>query len=100
MTNIPNLPISPMVREDGYPDDVEYSFRQNLISALQSTISDEGLVPPSQTSANISVIAANQLSNGEYTAQGGTLIYNSDTNALQVIILVAGVPTVKTISVF
>jgi len=97
--DIPNLPISPMVNEEGYPSDVELNFRQNLISALQQGAGPEGLVAPSQPTANITKIAANQLPNGEYTAQGGTIIYDSATDTLKVIVLVAGVPTVKTFTV-
>lgn len=95
--NIPNLPVSPLVDKDGNPSDVETNFRQDLITALQNGLGPEGLVPPSQPTANITTIAANQLPNGQYTAQGGTLIYDSTTNTLKAIVLVAGVPTVKTV---
>ena len=96
--NIPDLPVSPMVEKDGYATSPEYQFRQNLVQALQSVTSDEGLVPPSQNSANITIIQNGKNPQGLFTCQGGTLIYNTDTNQLQVCILVAGVPTFKTLT--
>lgn len=97
--NIPELPVSTMVEKDGNPTPTEYQFRQNLVQALQSVTSDEGLVPPSQNTANITKIQNEKNPQGQYTCAGGTLIYNTDTNALQVCIIVAGVPTFKTITV-
>jgi hypothetical protein len=96
--NIPDLPVSPLIESDGYPTAQEYQFRQNLIQALQSVTSDEGLVPPSQDSANITIIQDGTNTQGEYTCKAGTLIYNTDTNQLQVCILVGGIPTFKNIS--
>lgn len=97
--NIPDLPVTPITEKDGYPTSSEFQFRQNLIQSLQSVTSDEGLVPPSQNTAKITIIQNNKNSQGQYTCQAGTLIYNTDTDALQVCILVAGVPTFKTITV-
>jgi len=97
--NIPDLPVSPLVESDGYPSAPEYQFRQNLIQALQSVTSDEGLVPPSQDSANITIIQDGTNTQGEFTCAPGTIIYNSDTNQLLTCILVGGVPTFKVITV-
>ena len=96
--NIPDLSISPIVEKDGYPSAQELQFRQNLIQSLQSVTSDEGLVPPTQNSANITIIQDGRDTEGNYSCQGGTLIYNSDTDELQVCILVGGVPTFKNVT--
>ena len=96
--NIPDLPVSQMVKEDGYPTSPEYQFRQNLVQALQSVTSDEGLVPPSQDPGTITIIQNGKNPQGAFTCQAGTLIYNTTTNQLQVCILVAGVPTFKTLT--
>ncbi|MGL6123752.1 MAG: hypothetical protein ACRC1W_12210 [Shewanella sp.] len=96
---VPNLPTGFMTEADGSPTDDEMVFRQNLISSLQQNFGNEGLVAPSQSAANIAIIAANQNENSQYTTQAGTMIYNTDTDALMVAILVAGVPTFKTVTV-
>ena len=93
--NIPDLPVSQITDKDGFATAPEYQFRQNLVQSLQSVTSNEGLVPPSQTSANITIIQNGKNPQGQFTCQAGTLIYNTDTNQLQVCILVAGVPTFK-----
>ena len=61
--NIPELPVAPLVKLNGMPTDTEYQFRQNLIQALQTVTSDEGLVPPSQNTDNINIIQ-NKFRNG------------------------------------
>lgn len=96
--NVPELPVSPLTMSDDYPSPQEYQFRQNLIQALQSVTSDEGLVPPSQNSANITIIQNATNDQGQFTCMPGTLIYNTDTNQLMVCIYVAGVPEFKTLS--
>lgn len=95
--NIPDLPVSPIVDDAGNATAPEYQFRQNLVQALQSVTSDEGLVPPSQDSATIAIIQNGTDTQGLKTCQAGTLIYNTTTNELQVCILVAGVPTFKNV---
>jgi hypothetical protein len=96
--NIPDLPVSPLTGDSGYPTAPEIQFRQNLIQSLQSVTSDEGLVPPVQNTANITTIQNGVNPQGGFTCMQGTLIYNSDTNQLQVCIYVAGVPTFKTLT--
>jgi|FreactTroBogLake_1042271.scaffolds.fasta_scaffold16257_2 hypothetical protein len=96
--NIPDLPVSPITENNDYPSAQELQFRQNLIQSLQSVTSDEGLVPPSQDSANITIIQNATNPQGQYTCMPGTIIYNSDTNQLQVCIYVAGVPTFKNLT--
>ena len=95
--NIPDLPVGTITEEDGNPTAPEYQFRQNLVQALQSVTSDEGLVPPSQTTANITIIQNATDTEGNFSCAPGTLIYNTDTNQLQVCIYVAGVPTFKNV---
>lgn len=95
--NIPDLPVSPVTENDGNPTAPELQFRQNLVQALQSVTSDEGLVPPSQTTANITIIQNATNVQGQFTCMPGTLIYNGDTNELQVCIYIAGVPTFRNI---
>ncbi len=98
---IPNLNVGRLVDEKGMATLEEIAFRQTLISSLQQNAGNEGLVAPSQTTANITVIQNNTLPqpSGEYTCQGGTLIYNSTNDTLMVAILVGGVPTFKTVTV-
>jgi hypothetical protein len=97
-TNIPDLPVSPMTDKEGYASAPEIQFRQGLVQSLQSVTSDEGLVPPAAKSATITIIQNGKNTQNQYTCEPGTLIYNLDTNSLQVCILVAGVPTFKNIS--
>ena len=96
--NIPDLNISQLVEKDGYPSAPELQFRQNLVQSLQSVTSDEGIVPPSQNSATINIIQNGTVTQGQFTCMPGTLIYNLDTNQLQVCILVGGIPTFKTLT--
>jgi len=84
---IPNLPVGKIVDEDGNPTDEELQFRQQLITTLQSIVGPEGLIAPSQTAANITTIATNTVQNPSnplttvYTAQYGTIIYESDAGS-------------------
>lgn len=96
---IPTLPIGQMVKEDGTPTEEELTFRQNLVSNLQSIAGNEGLVAPTQTTANILVIQNNQLPNGEYTCQFGTIIYDVTTRELKVAVDDgAGAPLFKVVT--
>ena len=97
--NIPDLPVIQMVDKDGFATAPEVQFRQNLVQALQSITSDEGLVPPSADSDTITIIQNAKDPQGLPTCAPGTLIYNSDTNQLLTCILVGGVPTFKVITV-
>jgi hypothetical protein len=80
--NIPNLPVAPMVDKDGNATDVELTFRQNLITALQQGAGQEGNVPAtletdsSQTaSQKLTTIQNNQNAQGQYTCALGTTLY-------------------------
>ena len=101
---IPNLPIDKMVDENGKATPSEETFRQTLITNLQTNFGNEGCVVPSQSAANITVIQNNQAINVdtgvlEYTCKGGTLLYNTDADSLMVAILSGGIPTFKTVTV-
>ena len=99
LIRIPNLPQGKLVDEQGNPTDDELTFRQRLITSLQDNFGNEGVVAPSQSTADITTIQNHQLPNGAYTCQGGTLIYDLTTNELKVAILVAGVPTFRVVQV-
>ncbi len=102
---IPNLPMGRIVDENGMPTDDELLFRQSLLTLLQNTLGTEGLVAPSQTAANIVVIAGNQVTTQganpptNYTMAPGTILYDTTNNQLVVSILVGGVPTIKVFTV-
>lgn len=105
---VPNLPMGPLVDKDGFPTEEEQTFRQSLLTLLQSIVGDEGLVMPGQTTSNIATIAANTnitQSGGTggdittYTTAGGTMIYDTATDEFKVAILAAGVPSFKVVTV-
>lgn len=98
---VPNLPLGPLVDEAFNATDDEITFRHTLITSLQKNFGDEGVVIPTQPTANINIIQNNQNQSTppQYTCQAGTFIYDSDTNEVKVAILVAGVPTFKTVVV-
>ncbi len=89
---IPNLPVAPLVNDNRYASDVEITFRQQLIQALQYIYSGNGLSPPQLTSTEITDLAARQV-NGVYVVAKGVIVYNVDTDQLICIKYVAGVPT-------
>lgn len=73
--NIPNNPDIPVIikREDGnyYWTEEWQNIWDQLFQTLQLNASEEGLVPPSQSTANIAII--------EPTSKEGTIIYDSTT---------------------
>lgn len=73
--NIPNLPVAPIVDKDGNATDVELTFRQNLITALQQGAGQEGLVIPTVNPAELTTIQNNQNPQGQYTCALGTTLY-------------------------
>lgn len=80
---IPNLPFGQIVDETGHPTDDELTFRQALIGNLENFMGNEGLVMPTQTTANITEIQNAQNENGQYTCAFGTFIYDSTTNEIK-----------------
>ena len=105
---IPNLPLGKIVDENGMATSEEQMFRQGLLNLLQTLMGEQGLVIPSQTTANITSIQNyRQPSPGAtpdylYPCQFGTLIYNSDivdqTKSILVAINNGGSPLFKTIT--
>lgn len=101
---IPNLPIGPLVDKDGRATPEEMTFRQGLLTLLQTIAGNEGLVAPSQTTTDITAIVTKQqavpgASTNIYTCAPGTFLYNSTLDTVQVTVLVGGIPTIKTVTV-
>lgn len=81
--NIPNMPpLSPAVDENGYRTPVEQVFMQQLITQLQQGAGNEGLVAPTLTSTEITIIENNTDVQGFYTLLPGTIVYNSTVGAV------------------
>ena len=81
--NIPNLPVDKLI--DDETKDLHENWRKffdQLVNQLQVHASNEGIVHPTQSSANILKIQGNQLQNLSYTAQYGTGLYNSSDNTM------------------
>jgi len=88
---IPDLPIGKIVNEEGEATDVEQTFRQNLVTGLTNIIGNEGIVAPTQTAADITIIQNNTTVNPSGgaavpTCQYGTFIYDSTNNRIVVTI--------------
>lgn len=74
--NIPNLPpLSPAIDENGYRTPVEQIFIQQLITELQRNAGNEGLVMATVNPTQLATIQNNQLENGQFTCQLGTMLY-------------------------
>jgi len=74
--NVPSWVHNRLVNPDGTITEEWEIMINQLLSQLNINFSDEGLVAPSQTTANINTIETN--------AQNGTLLYDSITNTLKV----------------
>lgn len=78
---IPNLPTGQMTDENGNATDDEYTFRQILITSLQTNFGNEGVVVPTQSYANMLIIQNHQIPNpitgvvNVYTCQFGTILF-------------------------
>ncbi len=79
---IPNLPTGKIVDENGMATDDELTFRQALITLLQSLMGGEGLVMPTQSPDNRDKIqdklgpnTSNPSLPGPATCQLGTMLY-------------------------
>lgn len=72
---IPNLPLGKMSDEEGMPTDDELTFRQALVTSLQSYLGNEGLVTPVQSPTNAAIILNHQNSQDQYTCLLGTILY-------------------------
>lgn len=77
---IPNLPMGQIVDDKGIPTDDERTFRQALVTSLNSYIGNEGLVSPTVSESASPLDYVTQIQNaqneqGQYTCQLGTIIY-------------------------
>ena len=78
---IPNLPLDKMVDESGNATPSELTFRQTLISNLQTLFGNEACAIPIQSPANIITIQNNKIINeatgiAQYSCQLGTILYS------------------------
>ncbi len=96
---IPNLPLGPIVDKNGNPTAEELTFREALLGLLQTNFGPEGCVVPTQTAANITTIQNNTNSQGAYTCQFGTFLYDSTNNVVKFTINDgSGAPVFKTVT--
>jgi hypothetical protein len=82
--NVPNLNITKFVDKDGYlTADAQLMFT-TLFNEMQTYLSNEGLLFPSQTTANIATITAlHPPITGHPLVPNGLTWYNSSTNQFQ-----------------
>ncbi len=81
IVRIPNLPLDKMVDENGRATPSELTFRQTLVSNLQTLFGQEGCVIPTQSPTNITIIQNNTIINpatgvAQYSCQLGTILYS------------------------
>lgn len=74
--NVPNFIHDKFVDENGYLTDGWRLFFNQLINEMNENLSQEGIVMPSQTTANADIIKTDALN--------GTILYDSTTNELKV----------------
>lgn len=72
-STIPNVPEGKIVNEDGTISELFKLFLVQLINYMQTNLSNEGLVNPPLTTAEIALLT---------NALNGTIVYNSTTNKL------------------
>lgn len=100
--NVPNVPIDPMYEVKGNQvllTSVGKNFFEQFISFFFMNFSNEGLVAPTQTAANITTLQNFQNSNGTYKTQYGTILYDSDDNSIRIAINNgSGIPIFKTVT--
>lgn len=87
--NVPNVPTDPMFELKGNNivlTSIGKNFFEQFINYFFTNFSNEGLVAPSQGNTNANTIVHHQNSSSQFTCAYGTLLYNSDTNTLQVCI--------------
>jgi hypothetical protein len=73
--NIPLFTETPLITKGGILTDTWRNIFIQLLAELNANASDEGLIPPSQSTANIALLD---------TSKVGALVYDSDTNELKV----------------
>lgn len=80
LVRIPNLPIDKMVDEQGNATPTELTFRQTLVSNLQTLFGQEGCVIPIQSPSGEATIINNSIINestgmAQYSCALGTMLY-------------------------
>ncbi len=75
--NVPAFIKQVIVDKDGNPTDSMMFFLTLLTQQMQATLSDDGWVVPSQTTANINTIASPENANAK---PSGTIWYDSTVN--------------------
>lgn len=75
---IPNFEDIPLVNNDGKLTNEWRQILTQLFQQMQKNLSDEGLIAPSQSTANIAQLAT--------TAKNGALFNDIDTDDLKVIL--------------
>jgi len=97
---VPSLPVDKFI--DPEAKDVSEggrSFLDVLTNEMQTNLSDEGFVIPSQSAANIATIQANTSQNGKQTLLQGTMLYDSTNNLLKVAVNTGSTVVFKTVTV-
>jgi len=77
---VPNLPQGRLVDEQGLPTEEFLTYLQALTQSLQRNYGPEGLVMPTQSPDNVTIIQNNQNQQGQFTCQLGTMLYSQDPN--------------------
>ena len=96
---IPNFENLPIIQAGGVWSDTWSLIMQQLLSTLQTNFGPEGLVAPTLTAAQITAVQNNQLPNGAFTCQYGTIVYNSTANSMMMAVNNgAGAPIFKTVT--
>ena len=96
--NIPSLPTGKFFdKETGDILDNYRQFFDQLVKVLQQNAGQEGLIAPTQTASNITIIQNNRLANGSYTTPGACFLYDGTNDLVKVSILAAGIPSFKTV---
>jgi len=81
---IPNFEYTKLVDENGYLTPQWQSIFQQLITALQTNLSDEGFLPPQQPTTNIATLQTRFNASSAPSNYFGDLIYDSTTDELKV----------------
>jgi len=89
---IPNFENVPIIGSGGMWSESWSLIMQQLFSVLQTNFGSEGIVAPTLTAAQITAVQNNQLENGQYSCQYGTIVYNSTANSMMMAISDGGSP--------
>lgn len=75
--NIPTMIGGPFVDKEGMLTDEARKLLEQLLQVMQQSLSQEGIVIPSQNNTNIATIGAGVDSSGSKIAQPGTVLFNT-----------------------